>query len=118
MSISRHQNAGKNQNMKTADRSFENVAKFKYLITTVTNQCLIQEEIKSSLNSGKTFIFSFTAKNAKLRIYKTIILPVVLYGCETWTLTLREERRQRVPENRVLRRIFGPKRNEMIAGWK
>ena len=47
----------------------------------------------------------------KFRIYRTIILPVVLYGCETWSMTLREERRLRVFENRVLRRVFGPKRD-------
>ena len=52
------------------------------------------------------------SKNLKIKIYKTIILPVVLYGCETWPLTLREERKLRVFENRILRRIFGPKRNE------
>jgi hypothetical protein len=53
------------------------------------------------------------SKNVKIRIYRTIILPVVLYGCETWSLTLKEERRLRVFENRVLRRIFGPKRDEV-----
>jgi hypothetical protein len=53
-----------------------------------------------------------------LRIYKTIILPVVLYGCECWSLTLREERRLRVFENRLLRRIFGPKRDEVMGGWR
>jgi hypothetical protein len=53
-----------------------------------------------------------------IRIYKTIILPVVLYGCETWYLTLREEHILRVFENRVLRRIFGPKRDEVIGGWR
>jgi hypothetical protein len=52
------------------------------------------------------------SKNLKIRIYKTIILPVVLYGSETWSLTLREEHRLRVFENRVLRRIFGPKRGD------
>ena len=52
------------------------------------------------------------SKNLKIKIYKTIILPVVLYGCETWSLTLREEFRVRVFENRILRRIFGPKRDE------
>jgi hypothetical protein len=52
------------------------------------------------------------SKNTKIRIYRTIILPVVLYGCETWSLTLREEKRLRVFENRVLRRIFGPKGDE------
>jgi hypothetical protein len=54
---------------------------------------------------------SFLSKKLKIKIYRTIILPVVLYGCETWSLTLMEERRLRVIENRVLRRIFGPKRD-------
>jgi hypothetical protein len=57
-------------------------------------------------------------KHLKIRIYKMIILPVVLYGCETWFLTLREEHRQRVFENRVLRRIFGPKRDEVMGEWR
>jgi hypothetical protein len=57
-------------------------------------------------------------KNVKIRIYKAIILPVVLYGCETWSLTLREEHRLRVFENRVLRRIFGLKRDEMTGEWR
>jgi hypothetical protein len=57
-------------------------------------------------------------KNLKNRIYKTIILPVVLYGCETWSLTLREEHRLEVFENRVLRRIFGPKRDEVKGEWR
>jgi hypothetical protein len=52
----------------------------------------------------------------KIKIYKIIILPVVLYGCETWSLTLREEHRLRAFENRVLRRIFGPKRDEVTGG--
>jgi hypothetical protein len=51
-------------------------------------------------------------------MYKTIILPVILYGCETWSLTIREEHRLRVFENRVLRRIFGAKRDEVIGGWR
>ena len=54
----------------------------------------------------------------KFKIYRTIVLPVVLYGCETWSLTLREERKLRVFENRVLRRIFGPKRDEVIGKWR
>jgi hypothetical protein len=57
------------------------------------------------------------SKNLKIKIYRTIILPVVLYGCETWSLTLREERRLAVSENRVLRRIFGPKRNKVTGEW-
>jgi hypothetical protein len=53
-----------------------------------------------------------------MRIYKTIILPVIFYGCETWPLTLREEHRLRVFENKVPRRIFGPKRDEVMGGWR
>jgi hypothetical protein len=58
------------------------------------------------------------SKILKIRIYKPIILPVVLYGCETWSLTFREEHGLRVFENRVLRRIFGPKRDEMTGEWR
>jgi hypothetical protein len=58
------------------------------------------------------------SKNIKIKIYKTIILRVVLYGCETWSLTLREEHRLRVFENRVLRRIFGPKRDHVTGDWR
>jgi hypothetical protein len=58
------------------------------------------------------------SRNVKVKTYKTIILPVVLYGCETWSLTLREEHRLRVFENRVLRRIFGPKRDEVAGEWR
>jgi hypothetical protein len=58
------------------------------------------------------------SKNVKIRIYKTIILPVVLQGCETLSLTLREEHRLRVFENRVLRRIFGPKKDEVTGEWR
>ena len=61
---------------------------------------------------------SLLSKNLKIKIYRTIILPVVLYGCETWSLTLREERRLKVFQNRVLRRIFGPKRVEVTGEWK
>jgi hypothetical protein len=101
------------------------VAKFRYLGTTITNQNLIQEEINRRLNSGNACYHSvqnllssrLLSKNIKIRIYKTIILPVVLYGCETLSLTLREEHRLRVFENRVLR-IFGPKRDEMKGDWR
>jgi hypothetical protein len=57
-------------------------------------------------------------RNVKVKIYKTIILSVVLYGCETWSLTLREEHRLRVFENRVLRRIFGPKKDKVTGEWR
>ena len=58
------------------------------------------------------------SKNLKIKIYRTTTLPVVLYGCETWSLTLREERRLRMFENRVLRRIFGPRRGEVTEEWR
>jgi hypothetical protein len=58
------------------------------------------------------------SKNVKIKIYRIIILPVVLCGCETWSLTLREERRLRVFDNRVLRKIFGPKRDEVTREWR
>jgi hypothetical protein len=73
-----------------------------------------------SLNSINQLIF-VTVKcgvNVKVKIYKTIILPVVLYGCETWSLTLREQHRLRVFANRVLRGIFGPKRDEVTGEWR
>ena len=61
---------------------------------------------------------SLLSKNLKIKIYRSIILPVVLYGCETWSLTLREEHRLRVFENRALRRIFGPKRDGVTGEWR
>jgi hypothetical protein len=63
-------------------------------------------------------VFQFVSKNTKIKIYRTIILPLVLYGCEAWSVTLREEYRLRVFENRVLRRIFGPKRDEVTGEWR
>jgi hypothetical protein len=86
---------------------------------------LIQEEIKRNLNSSNACYHSvqnllsspLPSKNLKITIYKTIILPVVLYGCETWPLTLSEEHRLKVFENRVLRRIFEPKRDEVTEEW-
>ena len=61
---------------------------------------------------------SLLSKNIGIKIYRTITLPVVLYGCETWSLTLREEHRLRVYENRVLRMIFGPKKDKVPGEWK
>ena len=63
-------------------------------------------------------IYIYISKNLKIKIYRTIILPVVLYECETWSLTLREERKLRVFENMVLRRIFGPRRDEVMGEWR
>jgi hypothetical protein len=120
----RHPNSGQNQN-RAANESFENVAKFKYLGTILTNENDIHDEIKSRLNSGNACYYSvqnllssrLISKNLKIKIYQTVILPVVPYGCEIWSLTLREEHRLRVFENRVLRRIFGPKREE-DGSWR
>jgi len=101
--------------------TFERVEEFKYLGTTLTNHNSIPEEIKSRLRSGNAYYHSvhnllsssLLSKNLKIKIYRTIILPVVLYGCESWSLILREERKVRVFENKVLRRIFGPRRDEV-----
>ena len=86
----------------------------------------MQEEMKSRLKSGEAcyhsvqnHLFSnLLSKNLKIKIYRTIILPLVLYGCETWSLTLREERMLRVCENRVLWNIFGPNREEVTVEWR
>ena len=67
---------------------------------------------------AESFVFSLLSKNTKIKIYRTIILPVVLYGCETWSLTLRKECRLRVFQNRVLRIIFVPTRDEVIGEWR
>jgi hypothetical protein len=126
MLLSHHQNAGQNYDMKIVNRSFENVAQFKYLGVALTKQNLIQEEIKRRLNLGNACSHSILnlsssrvlSKNLKIRICKTIILSLDLYECETWSLILREEQRVRVFENRVLRRIFGSKRDDVIGGWR
>jgi hypothetical protein len=126
MLLSRHQNAAQNRDIKIANRSFENVSQFKYLGTTVTNKNLIQEETKRRLSSGNACYHSvqlllyslLLSKNLEIRIYNTIILPVVLHGCETWSLTLREEHRLRVFENMALRRIFGAKRDGVTGEWR
>ena len=110
--------------MKIDNSSNETVEEFKYLGTTLTDQNSIQVEIKSRLKLGNACYHSvqnllssrLLAKNLKIKIYRTVILPVVLYGCETWSLTLREERRLRVFENRVLRKVFGPKKGRGDRG--
>jgi hypothetical protein len=91
-----------------ANKSFENVAKFKYLGMMIKKQKLVHEEIKSTLNLGNACYHSFQnilsshllSKNIKIKIQETAILPVVLYGCKTWSLTLREEHRLKVFEKK------------------
>jgi hypothetical protein len=108
---------------KIDNSSFERVEEFKYLGTTLISDNSIQEEIMSRLKSGNACYHSvqsllsssLQSRYLKIKIYRTIIFPVVLYGCETWSLTLREERWLRVFENRVLRRIFGPRRDEVTG---
>jgi hypothetical protein len=123
MLMSRSQKIEQKHSIKLANRSFEDMAKFKYLGTTITEQNWMHEEINSKLNSGnacyhlvQSLLSShLLSRNLKVKIYRTTVLPVVLYGCETWSLTLTEEHRLRVFENRVLRRIFGSKRDEITG---
>ena len=90
---------------------------------TLINQIFFQEEIKSRLKSGNAcyssvqnlWSSSLLSKNLKTKLFRTTVLPVVLYGCETWLLTLREKRTLRVFENRVFMRIFGLKREEVTV---
>jgi len=126
MIMSRDQNAGRSYSMKIDNSSIERVEEFKYLGTTLTNQNSIQE-IKSSLKFGSAFYYSvqnllsssLISKNLKIKIYRTTYnFARCPDGCGTWSLTLGEERRLRVFENRVLRRIFGPKRDEVTGEWR
>jgi len=117
------QDAGRSHNIEIDNSSFERVKEFIYLGTSLTNQNSIQEEIKIRLKSGNACYHSVQnllsssvlSKDTKIKTYRTIILHVVLYGCEAWSLTLREEHRLRVFENRAMRRIFGPKRDEITG---
>ena len=98
-----------NAHIKIGSNSYEKVKTFKYLGSLLTNQNYIQEEIKCRLKPGNSCYYSvqtllssrLLSKNLKIKIYKTIILPVVLYGCEAWSLTLREK--CRVFENKILK---------------
>jgi hypothetical protein len=103
--------------VKTDNSSIERVEEFKYMGTTLTNQNYIQEKIKSRLKLGNScyhsvqnlLSFSLLSKNLKIKIYRTIIFPVLLYGCETWSLTLRDERRLRVFEGLMMAALVQPK---------
>jgi len=112
--------------MKNENSSFERVDEFTYLGSIITNKNSIQEEISSRLKSGNACYHSvqnrlfsrLLSKNLKIKVNRTIICPVVLYGCETCSLTWREEPTLRVFENRVLRIIFWSKRDEVTKEWR
>ena len=116
MVMSREQNAGQSHNMTIDNSPFEKVEGFRYLGTILMNQNSIQEEIKSRLKSGNACYPSLQnllssgllSKNINIKKYN---FAFILYGCETWSLILREERR-------LLRRIFGPKRDEVTGKWR
>jgi hypothetical protein len=126
MVMSRDQNAEQNHNRKIYNKSFERVEQLKNLGKPLMNQNSIQEEIESRLNSGNAchhslqnlLPCSLIPNNINIKIYRTIILSNVLCGCEIWSITWREECRLRVYENRVLRRIFGPKGDEVTGEWR
>ena len=114
MIMSRDQNAGQNHGIKTRNKSFGRVKQFKYLEANLTNQNSVPEEVKSRLKSENACYHSvqnllsssLLSKNIKVKIHRTIILSLVLYGCETWPLTLREDHRLKLFENRVLSKIL------------
>ena len=117
--MSQEQNAEQSHNTKTDNISSERVEELKYLGTTLRNQNSLQEEIKSRWKSGNACYHlvqnllssSLLSKNINMKVCRTTILPVVLYGRETWPLTLREEHSLSVFENMLLRRIFEPKKD-------
>jgi len=123
MVMSRDRNAREMNSTKTGNNSFEWVEAFRYLGTTLTDQKYIKKQLESRRKSGNAcyhsvqniFSSSLLSKNLEINVRKTIILPVVLYGCETWSLTLREERSLIVFKDRMLRRKFGPKREHSRA---
>jgi hypothetical protein len=124
--MSRYQKAGKKHSIRILNRSFEDVVKLKYLGAKLMDQNCINEEIKSRLNSGNACYHSvqsplssyLLSRTVKVKTHKIVIVLVVLYWCETWSHTLKEKHRLRVSENRVLRRIFGPKMDEVTAEWR
>ncbi|KAJ4452252.1 hypothetical protein ANN_03770 [Periplaneta americana] len=126
MIMSRDQNIVRNGKIKISDLTFEEVEKFMYLGATVTNINDTREEMKRRIKMGNASYYSIEnllpssllSKNLKDTIYKTVILPVVLYGCETWTVTSKKEQRLWVFVNNVLRKIFGAEWDEVAGEWR
>jgi len=126
MVMCRDQNAGRNHSVRINNNTFERMEEFKYLGTTLTHQNSIPEEIKIRLRLGNACYHSvqnllssnLLSKNLKIKINRTIILPIFLCGCHNWSLTWREERNLRVFENMVLRRMFGPRGDEVTGKWR
>jgi hypothetical protein len=104
--------------LKIDNSSIERVEEFKYLGTMLINQYSIQEEIKGRLKLEHACYYSVQNLLSSSLLSKNLKNQGVLYGCETWSLTLREERRLRMFENRVLRRVFGPKRDKVTGEWR
>lgn len=119
------QKAGQNHN-KLWNKTFENTTGCKYLGMALTNLNCVHEEITSIMNSVNAhyssvqnlLFWSSVSKNVNIKIYRNIILPVVLYECQTWPFTQIEEHRLRVVVNRVLRKIPGHKRNKVAGDWR
>jgi len=125
MVMSRDLNAGRSHNIIIDNVYFARVENFRYLGTALTNQNSVQEEIKSRLKLGNACYHSVQNLLSSSLLYKIIkikicriIIMLVSWGCQTWLLTLREERRLRVFEKGGLRRIFGPKRDEVTGEWR
>jgi len=124
---SQDQHAVKNHNIYIyiGNKSFEKVEHFKYLGKSLMNQNSILEEIKCRLQSGNACYYllqnllssSLLSKNINAKICRTIILPCVLYGCETWSPTVRKGHRLKVFGNRSLRKTFGCTRDEVTGEW-
>ncbi|XP_063530751.1 uncharacterized protein LOC134741787 [Cydia strobilella] len=112
----------KREDLHVGDTTYKGVAKFRYLGYTVTDtntreekiDIRIQNALRCSAALHKVLVSKLLSKNTKLRIYKTVIRPILMYGCETWTLTLKEESKLLVAERRILRKILGP----FLRSWR
>jgi hypothetical protein len=122
MFIYLHPNAGKSHSVKTCNKFFENVV-FLEMTTIQTKQIFTNKESKRVPNSANLSFQNLSSRrllsdNIKIKIPKTVTLRVALYGCETWSIILREEHGVRLLENGVLRKIFVPGREELTGGWR